>query len=244
MTLSPLSTQAACLSLCGAIALGLLPSAVAASPRAARSAQSASIFVPPTRETHSTSRAGGSRNPGGCRHDSAQAVLTAIAPQAQVGLTTAAAPKLLVYVPETSAQQLYFSVKTASGAGHYEAVVPIAQPDRVVALSLPAEAALAEGETYSWGVGLICPSGQTDMPWAQGKLQRVAARIPLPDTPLDQAIALGQAGLWYDAVAALEVARDTAPGPQQSELLRHWSQLLDWTGAAPPATESILSTMF
>ncbi len=239
--------KASSLILSGATAVGLSGAALAHHhPTAHSSNDATSIFLPPTDETHTTSRAGGSRSAAGCRNDAETAILTAIAPQQQVGLTAAAHPTVLVYVPETSAQQLYFSVKTTSGQGHYETVLPLSQADSLVALALPTEAPpLAMGETYEWGVGLICPSGQTDMPWQQGQIKRVALPAALPNPPLERAAALGQLGLWYDTVTALTLARQNAPlsSPQQTNLLNSWAQILDWTGATAPATESILSTM-
>ena len=228
------------LLLLNAAALGLTASDVSAIPRrTARSTSSAAIFVPPTDETHSSSRAGGSRSTAACQQDSAAAALTAIAPQNRVGLTAAAQPTMLVYIPETSAQQLYFSVKTAAGEGHYEAVLPITQTGSVTALSLPAESPLALGTTYTWGVGLLCSAGQTDLPWVAGRIQRVPPLVALPEAGVERAIALGQAGLWYDAVSELSRAADDPLSA--STVLGHWRELLSWTGASAATAESILS---
>ncbi|MGB3614034.1 MAG: DUF928 domain-containing protein [Elainellaceae cyanobacterium] len=232
---------------------GVAPSASADSRPRTRSSQDTAppIFVPPTDETHTSSRAGGSRGASECRQDSGATVLAAIAPEDQVGLTTASHPTVLVYIPDTSAQQIYFSIKAASGEGHYEAILPIPQRDSIVALSLPTDAApLAVGETYGWGVGLICTSGQTDMPWEQGQIRRVLSpAATLPNPPLEQATALGQAGLWYDAVEVLRRAQPTAAqqaldSSQQGRLQHSWTQLLDWAGVEASTADSILSSLF
>lgn len=191
-------------------------------------------FTPPTDDEQTDSRAGGSRRiTQQCRQDPPVEVgLTALAPVNQVGLTASSQPTVFVYLPETTAQHLYLSFEAVTGDVHAEKIVPIPTSGGLVALELPLPgAALVPGQTYRWGVSLLCPSGQTDMPWDEGYLQQVSlptapATAKAPLTSVQQ---LGQHGLWYDTLAELVRLQSLSVSPiAQASIDETWNQMLNW----------------
>lgn len=195
-------------------------------------------FEPPTDDRLDDS-AGGATRPASvrCRNDAESALpLSALLPERQVGLTAAARPSFFVYLPPTSAREAYFSLKTQDGDAEvevYGTLVSLAGREGVLQIELPETAPeLERDRTYSWQFGVLCNPAQTDMPWIEGQVRRVApaARPANFDalSPLERAAWAGQVGLWYDTLAL--VAQEYSTRPEDAILSDTWTNLLSAAG--------------
>jgi len=218
------------------------------------------IFEPPTDDRADDSRGGASRTAVKCRDDIASATLpeqireiplTALMPENNRGLTIASHPSFFVYIPTTSARQIYFSLKDANNRGIYQATLPISGNAGVVQISLPQEQNPLEiGQTYQWSVGLMCQRTQTDMPWVTGKIERIQLEANLasqlsPTPSLQQAVLYGQSGLWYDLLSTLfqlnkSAGLDNLSATDSNLLNQNWSNLLGSVGLNAIAHEPLL----
>lgn len=211
------------------------------------------IFEPPTDDRAEDSRGGASRTAMKCRNDQISAIpLTALLPPSNRGLTIAAHPSFFVYIPATSARQIYFSLKDANYEGIYQANLPISGEPGVVKISLPPDLMPLEiGQTYQWSVALMCQPTQPDMPWVTGKVERVQLEEKLPDNlssnpSIQQAVFYGQAGIWYDTLSTLFelnqlAGLDHSAAIDPRWLHQNWVNLLNSVGLSAIANESLLN---
>ncbi len=211
------------------------------------------IFEPPTDERADDSRGGASRNATACRNDRVSEIpLTALIPGNNHGLTVASHPSFFVYVPQTSARQIYFSLKDENNVGIYQARLPISGNAGVVKISLPQDQTPLEiGKTYDWSVALMCQPAQSDMPWVTGQLERVqleeniASDLP-SNLSIEQAVFYGQAGIWYDTLNILFQLNQSADlgnasAIDSSFMNQNWVNLLNSVGLNAIAHESLLA---
>lgn len=210
------------------------------------------IFEPPTDEKADDSRGGASRNATACRNDRVSEIpLTALIPGNNRGLTVASHPSFFVYVPQTSARQIYFSLKDENNVGIYQATLPISGNPGVVKIPLPQDQKpLETGKNYQWSVALMCQPAQPDMPWVRGQVERVELEeniaSNLPSNPsIDQAVFYGQAGIWYDTLNILFQLNQSAGLGNTSTidasfLNQNWVNLLNSVGLNAIAHESLI----
>lgn len=236
--LLPMSARV-CLSLLGAISLGLLsgPRGQATpwhiSPDSVNgpitSHHLVVLFEPPTDEKVDNSRGGASRpTEVKCREDAPYvSPLTALVPRSGVGLTMASRPTLLVYVPPTMATQAHLTLKDVDQNGLYQGHIDIPQTGGILSIALPTDSPeLTIGETYHWSVALLCQPTQTDMPITSGQIRRVEPVATFTDQQslLLQTITYGKSGVWHDMLASLAVLRQTQP--DNNDLNDNWVELL------------------
>lgn len=210
------------------------------------------VFEPPTDDKADDSRGGASRNATGCRNDRVSELpLTALIPGNNRGLTVASHPSFFVYVPQTSARQIYFSLKDENNVGIYQAKLPISGNSGVVKISLPPDQTpLETGKTYDWSVALMCQPAQPDMPWVTGQVQRVPLEENItPDLSsnpsIQQAVFYGQAGIWYDTLNILFQLNQSAGLGNTSTidvsfLNQNWVNLLNSVGLNAIADEPLI----
>lgn len=190
------------------------------------------VFVPPKDAQPKYTTGGASRNQDKCPSDLAtNPYLTALVPQQNRVLTTKANPQLLVYLPATSAQKAFFSLREVNSDNHYQTFLPLQQTSGVIAFDLPDDApALEVGKTYEWSFVIICDRLlKPDSPRVEGTISRVSLSSQVSQqlkkaTLLEQAILYGETGVWYDSVANL--AQVYAQNPEQKNLLDLWQSLL------------------
>ncbi|TVR09362.1 MAG: DUF928 domain-containing protein [Phormidium sp. GEM2.Bin31] len=203
-------------------------------------------FQPPTNERLPDS-AGGATRPASqkCRQDpSSEHPLSALIPSGYVGLTTAEAPAIFVYIPPTDATSVYFSLKNAQDEELYSEIIPIEESAGILQVELPATVVPLEVEqTYHWNLGILCNPVQTDLPWVSGVLRRVSPNHDVPPdfahwSPLEQAAWYGNAGLWYDTLNVL--AQEYRQTPENPQLLESWTNLLTTVGLGQLAREAFL----
>ncbi|MGF1523508.1 MAG: DUF928 domain-containing protein [Leptolyngbyaceae cyanobacterium] len=138
--------------------------------------------------------------------------LTPLAPQRHhIGQTYSPYPTFVWFIPIDTALEGEFQIYAKTETG-YEAV--LAEPHMFrsrqgfMALTLPDTAAGLQPHTeYVWQVLLRCGSRPGDIHKVRAEVAVVeVSEQPSPDTAetdLQQAEKLGQAGLWYDALAAV-----------------------------------------
>ena len=239
------------LSLIVAGASGLATPAIAQSLLTGRAQSTPDIipvvhFEPPTDESVDDSRGGASRPTDiKCIQDEAyNPSLTALLPTSKIGLTVESHPTFFVHIPPTSAPQAHFTLKDDNNRGVYQTVLPLAQTNGILAVRLPENSpALELGVTYQWSLALICQPTQTDIPMVSGRVRRIepdpALRTQLArESPLQQAITYGQAGLWYDMLHRLSQLWQTQP--HDDTIALNWSSLLNSEGLAAISNEPFL----
>jgi hypothetical protein len=163
------------------------------------------------------------------------AALIALLPQNFYGTTVAERPTILVYLPDSNAEEAVFSLKDEAGNMQYQMTIPVAEKSGVVAIKLPADApALAVGKNYNWFLALkINGTLSPSTPYVDGWIQRVAPNAELaaamkqPDG-LKQAAAFGKHGVWYDCVATL-AALNTVTSDNDT-IAKEWDELLSSVG--------------
>lgn len=201
---------------------------------ASRSASSSfgGFFAPKGRAMPQDSAGGASR--GYCLHHSngsSQQTVTLLTPMGNSGLTTAPRPTFLAYIDQSSAQQVFFSLKNADESYFYEMTLTLPKGNsNRVAFQLPETAPpLNLDESYRWSVAVICGNKLgPDSPWAAGWIERVAPAPEQAETlaqlsPLEQASYFGRQGLWYDTVETLAKLQERQPS---AEVEAAWETLM------------------
>lgn len=199
-------------------------------------------FRPPASDSPRQTTGGASRSGQLCGQASSplpatEETVTPLLPKTNVGMTQQAHPTILVYLPETGEKEALFSIKDRSKQLHYQMRVPISGEAGVVAIQLPDDApALEIGKNYQWFFALKCGGKlHPSNPLVSGWIERIqpdtdTALTPLanPDDLLQEAISLGNSGVWYDTAATL--ARLRVMEPENAEVSTHWQELLDSVG--------------
>lgn len=194
---------------------------------------------PPPPTNPSSSAAGGRRAPTACPQDAvtvpASPLLTALSPTTEPGLTLAAHPTFLVYVPETSATTAEFSLRSSGNQGVYRTTIALTTTPGIISITLPEQAMTLEvGRLYTWSFAVICnPNDRLIDQFVTGMVRRIEldpARLSqIEQTPVRQRIALYQENrIWYDALALLlELKRSQ---PNDSEIDTAWREFLQSGG--------------
>ena len=147
------------------------------------------------------------------------------------GLTTQTNPSILVYLPQSSAQQIFLTLKSDSGDYYYDSMMEIATQSGTVSVTLPDDAPpLILGEVYQWSVVLMCDGEiRPDSPFTQGWIRLVeldeTMRSDLVDlSSMEQAALYGQQGIWYDMLSIL--AHQRVIDPDNHAVERAWNNVL------------------
>jgi hypothetical protein len=179
--------------------------------------------IPPPPPTNpGSSAAGGRRASTACPQDAIEATaspsLTALSPTTKTGLTLAAHPTFLVYVPKTSAEAAEFTLRTPAGQGVYRTTIDLTNTPDVISITLPNQTTPLEvGKPYTWSFAVICnPDDRLSDQFVTGMVQRTeleSARLSqIEQAPLRQRIALYQEdSIWYDALALLFESKRSQP---------------------------------
>ena len=196
------------------------------------------LFVPPREGKPQKTTGGASRDSGKCPQDQGQSSpdLLPLIPQKTEALTISERPTFLAYIPPTIAKQAYFSLtKVEDGQHLYHRFIPISRSG-VIALPLPDDAPVLEMQSYQWSLSLICGAALApDSPVVEGTVTRVslsaALMSQLETLPLsEQAVVLGQQGIWYDTMASLAKSRQQQP--HDHGLAQSWQDILQAAGLA------------
>ncbi|ACK70192.1 protein of unknown function DUF928 [Gloeothece citriformis PCC 7424] len=218
---------------------GSLFSQTSIAQNTAKANQTRVVFKPPDRGKPKDTVGGASRDGGKCREDSQEIspYLTAVIPAQHPGLTIQEHPKILVYLPNISAEKAFFSLRELSSDGynqqeHYQTILSLPQASGIITVELPKDAPKLEiGKIYKWSFVVMCNNQlRPDSPVVEGTIERIALNSPLSEQ-LQKALGLervalyGQAGLWYDAISSLAQLRQNEP--KNLELVTIWQDLLN-----------------
>jgi Domain of Unknown Function (DUF928) len=175
----------------------------------------ADSFDPPPGQGEPGSTAGGASRPikSSCLvHPEKTDSLTPLSPKTYLGLTAQARPTFWVYVPETPAQTLEFSLFDRQRKGIYQTRIKISNTaSGLVQIPLPETAPeLTPNQSYAWTVALVCnPKRRTEDWVANGWIQRQPLNVQLQKhlkqtkTDLERVKLYHQSQFWYDAIALL-----------------------------------------
>ncbi|WP_261263601.1 DUF928 domain-containing protein [Laspinema olomoucense] len=200
-------------------------------------------FAPPGEAAPVTSVGGGSRGNEGTLTQEGQGLeAIALLPASQHGRTMSARPTFFVYVPPTATEKVFFSIQDKEGNHHYQTTLEINGGGSIVSFTLPETAPELELETdYLWFFVPLDASGrlQPDSYSVTGWVKRVAAIPTTGDLEaLSLATAYAEAGVWYDTLTTLAVARVNQP--DNLTVAEEWRSLLGQVGLEAIAATPVM----
>ncbi len=222
----------------GGIALAQAPKDAPASPGSAGAAGPPAVpKTAPAVAYRPPARGAPQRRVGGATRGTASAapVVAVLAPD-HVGHTLEAQPDLYWFISRPSPVRIELTlVDGRSPAPAKEVVLAGAQTAGIHRFSLREHGvSLAEGTEYEWSVAIVpdADNRSADI-LSAGALRRVALEPALAAklqglAGVPRAAALAEAGLWYDALAALGARADADPADR--EVRRARADLLDQVG--------------
>ena len=158
--------------------------------------------------------------------------ILALLPQSYFGTTISQRPEILVYLPQTEAKESVFSLKDLEGNTLHQMTVPVSGKAGVISIKVPIN--LKIEKNYQWFLALKIDGQLTPRtPYIDGWIKRIQPNKEIvasmqQNDLLKQATAFGKHGIWYDCVATLAKLR--AAQPNNSNLNKHWSELLESVG--------------
>lgn len=189
-------------------------------------------YVPPTRRPPKSTQATGSR---GCVQSQSQPItLTLLAPKDRDGLTISGHPTFFWNISAPAAMAFTLTVPGVAQPLFEQQIRPEAAG--IVQLKMPQNLPeLLPGREYRWSVSLICnPERPSANPFVQNWIKRVSAtsqlrqKIAATPSERDRAKIYTEAGLWYDALAAISTAYKN--NPKDTSLLEDRLSLLEQLG--------------
>ncbi|KAM3096289.1 DUF928 domain-containing protein [Phormidesmis sp. 146-12] len=168
--------------------------------------------------------------------------LTPLVPVSKLGLTVSDRPTFLVYVPQSAAKAVEFTLEDQAGNGLYQTRVAVTNAASIVSITLPATGPLlALGKDYKWSASVICKSPKPGDPFVEGVVRRIQPDARLKNQlaatkGLDRVALLAKSGIWHDTLADLITLRQSQPNNTQYTVA--WQDLLksadlDAIAAAP-----------
>lgn len=181
--------------------------------------------------------------PGGTRGDRIHK-LTALIPNTNHGRTAAPRPAFFVYVPPTSATQVFFSLLDEEGNNRYYSTLDISGSGGVVSVTLPADAPELEmGKNYQWFFMTLEPGSRLG-PGTYGVSGWVKRVEPPAEnsgysslTRLERASLYASSGIWYDTLKIL--AAEKMAQPEDAAVAGEWQGLLEQVGLSAIAAEPL-----
>jgi len=185
------------------------------------------VFEPPGDLAPHETAGGASRESRQCLSGDSES-LTLMVPHTNSGYTRSARPNFALYVPETEATELFFSIQDERKNQHYEAIVPLPPTPGITQIALPEDAPeLEPGRTYSWYAVALCEDLDPSSPTASSIIERRAdaADIPASTIDIDRVEALARSGDWYDTFDAMLQLRQAHP--EDEAIAAEWQELLE-----------------
>ncbi len=196
-------------------------------------AAQAQFTSPPGQGVPKGTAGGGSRKPFCLLPPNNRENLLALAPTQFIGLTSRENLSIWVYVPNTTAKTLEFSLLTQDREGIYQTQVPVSAPG-LLKITLPKVVTLAIGKPYYWTAALICdPKQRTNDWWVDGWIQQqpisTDLQRQLAGAPIEQQVKLyAQTKFWYEALDVYLDLQQTQPS--HPSLSRLWADLIRTAG--------------
>ncbi|ESA36009.1 hypothetical protein N836_09310 [Leptolyngbya sp. Heron Island J] len=203
-------------------------------------------FIPPEDDGQPrTNRASGRRDQL-CNNSASGLALTLLIPPSNQGITTAAHPIFLAYLPQTSAQQAFLTLEGENNDYLYHTLVDLPETAGIVSFAIPETAPVLEPDQhYKFSLGMIY--GQTldpNDPVIEGWIQRITPDTVAESQPSQEAsFELGawyaRNGIWFDALALLADLRATEP--DNLDAIAAWEELLQSVGLDRVGTAPLLN---
>jgi hypothetical protein len=220
--------------LAGAISASMLPSVFLTAPVAAQRNSSRSIIAyrPPNRGAPRTTVGAGSR---GCPQ-SLNVTLSLLAPNDHIGLTSSNRPSFSWFVSDASPVPVEFALVEPGKAKPILVKQLKADKRGIMELNLPKDVpGLLPDKEYRWSVSLVCnPIRRSNDVYAQSWIKFVPMSGATSNgsseksTTIEQARIFADGGYWYDALSALNLARQTQPNNPSVSIAQ--KELLDQIG--------------
>jgi len=179
---------------------------------------------------------GGTRNPEGYIE---QMPLVALIPETNLGITTAAYPQFLFYLPAANEiRDVEFVLYNEADDLVYETTVSVAPTAGIFSMDLAEVAPLQLNKNYHWYFSIIADDRAQDMS-VDGWTRRVELSTWIQEQSLDPSLALRletaaplervrllyqEAQLWHDAAVMLEDLQQTTPNSRA--IAEEWNHLL------------------
>ena len=202
-------------------------------------------FVPPEDDPQpQTNQAGGKRDQL-CNISTPESSVTLLMPPTNQGLTVAEHPTFWVYVPPTSARNVFLKLEDEYQNYHYHTVLPLPEPSGIVGFTLPEAApALDLNKRFKVSVAVMCgPMLDPSDPVVEGWIQRVEPDSTLIEQPghstFEVAALYANQGIWFDALTTLASLRQSLPG--DADVIDAWQQLLESVGLETMQDTELLS---
>ena len=205
------------------------------------------VFVPPKDTKPQTTAGAASRGLGKCPQDTdlSKPYLTALLPSTQVGFTRESHPTIFVYIPVTTAEKAFFSIKDNQSNDIYQTILPLSGKGGIVGLKLNKDTpALENGQPYLWSLVLMCNNQlRPDSPIVQGEITKLEANdqdnlATDSNELLKRVTDNAQAGIWYDTVSG--IAQVQTSNPNDESLVQIWSDFLNSVGLDMIANQPLL----
>ncbi len=205
------------------------------------------VFIPPKEAKPHTTAGGSSRGLERCPQDQnlSQPYLTALLPSSKVGFTKESYLTIFIYIPETIADQAFFSIKDKQNNDIYQTVLPLDRKGGIVGIKLKKDiAALEIGKQYLWSFVLMCNNQlRPDSPMVQGEIIRLKSNEQDNFSTdyhqlLQRFIDNAQAGIWYDTLSGLVQVHTS--NPNDENVAQIWSDFLNSVGLNFVADQPVL----
>jgi hypothetical protein len=202
-------------------------------------------FIPPEDSGQPrTNRAGGRRDQL-CNNSMPTPSLTLLIPPTNQGITTAAHPTFLAYLPQTSAQNAFLKLEDEDNNYHYHTTFELPEGAGVVSFPIPDTAPVLEpGRYYKVSLAMICDQIlDPNDPVVEGWIKRVEldtlpASQPLQGTSLELGAWHARNGIWFDALRILADLRRAEPN--NLDAIAAWEELLQSVGLEIVGTVALL----
>ena len=207
-----------------------------------------SVTFEPPNEGKPDNTAGGASRGNGCPLEvrTVGGCVIPLVPSSKNGLTVAERPTFFIYIPETSAKEIFFSLVGENSLNRYQTKIPINGKSGIISYKIPDNApALEVGKNYKWTFIIVGPEGiRPDSPGIKGEIQRVKPNATLTSqlqnkSLVERASLYGKNGIWYDTIASLAEAIKLQPN--DSKLTVAWQNLLKSVGLEEIATKRMLN---
>lgn len=194
----------------------------------------------------------GRRIGGGTRGEeciAGETPLIALMPENNLGVTTAAHPSLLFYLPQSTAvREVEFVLLDTHDQLIYDTTFQVKGDSGIISLSLSNDETLpllAKDENYHWYFSIICdPANRAQDIAVDGWIRRVELATTLTNqldnaAPLERARFLyKESELWHEGLTILAGLRRAQPN--EPTVAAQWTQLLQSVGLASIAQESLI----
>ena len=200
-------------------------------------------FVPPANDSAPRETAGAATRNGSTRGrcPGEESYATAVTRSSHYGLTSSNRPSIFLHIPQSSVQEVFFSLKDEDNNHLYQTRFSIPSTSGIVRFDLPNTAPeLNPDMEYKWSFVLLCNNRlRPDSPRLEGWMQYKNDPDLIEQVanlgPLDQARLLGERGIWFDTLTALAELRQTEPIEPTT-----WAEFLESAGLTDIAAEPLV----